>query len=225
MSLYPRKSSFALGVLKTSLSINPVFNNQSDIQQNALINTAVQRVCSLRNSLNKEDYQADTTNIGIGVQGALEELLALRVIDPNQQVSANALIVETNPLSAHLTYSYINSGQYSIFSDIPFFVDTNKVIATIIYGTEDEAYIIKAQTVSAYLLNVSIIAFQGGGFVDHNWRLDIVGTMPSGGGNTDYLRGGTGLWVDRPLTGVPIGFHWFATDQNSEFVWNGAIYV
>ena len=57
---YPRKGSITRSNFKLLLESDSVFNKLSDSQQNALIDTAVQRIAAYRNSLSKTDYDFNT---------------------------------------------------------------------------------------------------------------------------------------------------------------------
>lgn len=60
---YTRKSSFTRTQILAGLGIDPIFSALTTAQKNQLIDEAVQKVASLRNSLGKEDYKFDTTNL------------------------------------------------------------------------------------------------------------------------------------------------------------------
>lgn len=62
-SSYIRKSSFTRTNILASLGIDPIFAALTSAQKNQLIDEAVQRVASLRNSLGKEDYKFDSSDI------------------------------------------------------------------------------------------------------------------------------------------------------------------
>lgn len=57
---YPRKGSITLGEVKSMLAQDPVFASLSDTQKKDYINAATKKIASFRNSLEKEDFQADT---------------------------------------------------------------------------------------------------------------------------------------------------------------------
>lgn len=67
---YPRKGTVTLAQAKSLLSADPLFNTLSSSEKTVFINLAVQKVCSLRNQENKEDYttymaEADTIDISV----------------------------------------------------------------------------------------------------------------------------------------------------------------
>lgn len=71
-----------LSEAKSLLTANPVFALLTDGQQNAAVDNAIQRIVSLRNSLNKEDYSIDTAGTAtvitnILTSGTTAERLAL----------------------------------------------------------------------------------------------------------------------------------------------------
>jgi hypothetical protein len=57
---YPRLSNISRGSFKNLLNANIVFESLTDSQKNEIVEAAVQLNADLENSLNKEDYQADT---------------------------------------------------------------------------------------------------------------------------------------------------------------------
>lgn len=59
---YPRKGTVTLAQAKSLLSIDPLFSTLADAVKTVFINTAVQKVCSLRNRENKIDYVAYTSS-------------------------------------------------------------------------------------------------------------------------------------------------------------------
>ena len=59
---YPIISRITRSSFKTLLNANAVFAKLSDSVQNTVIDNAAQSISSLRNSLAKEDYQADTAS-------------------------------------------------------------------------------------------------------------------------------------------------------------------
>lgn len=61
---YTRKGSYSLSTIRTLLSANSVFNSLADAVKNAIINAAVQKIATLRNSLGLNDYNFDTVAAG-----------------------------------------------------------------------------------------------------------------------------------------------------------------
>lgn len=61
---YTRKGSYSLSTIRTALSTNSIFNSLSEANKNTIINLAVQKVATLRNSLGLEDYNFDTATAG-----------------------------------------------------------------------------------------------------------------------------------------------------------------
>ena len=64
---YTRLSTISRDVFEASLEVNAIFNALTDAQKNAIMDNAVQKVATLRNSLNREDYQADTITADINI--------------------------------------------------------------------------------------------------------------------------------------------------------------
>ena len=59
---YPLKSRITRTEFRSLLNANPVMASLAADQQNYCIDKAVQKVCSLRNSLAKEDYLEDNVS-------------------------------------------------------------------------------------------------------------------------------------------------------------------
>jgi len=66
---YPRKGTITRANFKLLLESDAVVNQLSDSQQSVLIDTSIQKIAALRNSLSKNDYEFDTVgNADIDVE-------------------------------------------------------------------------------------------------------------------------------------------------------------
>jgi hypothetical protein len=148
----------------------------------------------------------------------------------NANGNPNPLTIERNDFNAQLTFSLIDTGKYRVTSDLPIFVDGNDIEVKLLPRTDTEPYLLQPIRVSSYILDVYIIPQQSGGFADHDLRYEIINPaalMFNPTSVTDVMRGSAGLWADRPLVGIPIGYSYFAKDldRNTNYFFNGVDYV
>jgi len=97
-AVYTRKGSFSRGVIKTILGANSIFSGLADTVKNGLIDSAVQRIASLRNSLGKEDYDFDTVASSDVLTGTITEYskyLRFVIIDAGNTYKSTTYVADT----------------------------------------------------------------------------------------------------------------------------------
>jgi hypothetical protein len=101
---YPRKGTISMGNFKLLLESDSVFNQLSDAQQTSLVDTSVQRIAALRNSLSLSDYNFDTVgnaDIDIDTLG-FTKFVRYAIIDAGTTYegtlyASNTILVEQGP--------------------------------------------------------------------------------------------------------------------------------
>ena len=169
---YPRKGRFMRGAVKFILNSNAIFSRLSDAQKNAVMDTAVQRVCSYRNSLNKEDYQIDTTlTEDFGGGGTDANLLVSIVAKP--AALGEVITVEKNTPNVDFTFTITSPGKYVLEGDVDIFLDTYKIEAVNLVSTETDFFMPHVSKNTNRSINIDIIPLMGGETADHDFRLQI----------------------------------------------------
>lgn len=103
MSTYTRKSSYTRTSILASLSVDPIFNALTTAQKNQLIDEAVQKIASLRNSLGKEDFKFDTTALldAIGSTFGFEKYMYVVAISAGTTWNGTLYAVDTVLVVSH----------------------------------------------------------------------------------------------------------------------------